>query len=190
VLASAIAAGIVGPSAGAAAASSQAAPANLPTVFDLARMAVDPDSGPGGTVQMARQAQFPFMSAATVARVTMNANSSRAPHWHLNSWEIQFCVSGSCRFSSVDAHGVLHEDVLRPGFVGFAPQGWLHSLETIGPDPCVLNLCWGDPALETQELAEAMGRLPAATVAGALGISLTQLNALTKTKRLITTDAR
>jgi oxalate decarboxylase/phosphoglucose isomerase-like protein (cupin superfamily) len=194
VLAGAIAAGLVGAGAPAAAVGggatrTQAAPPKKPTVFDLDRMAIDPESGPGGTVQMARQAQFAFMNGATVARVTMKPSSSRAPHWHLNSWEVQFCVSGSCTLSSVDAQGVLHEDILKAGFVGFAPQGWLHSLRTVGAVPCVLYLCWGDPALQTQELAEAMGRLPASTVAGALGISLAQLNALTKTRRLVTTNA-
>src|SRR4051812_7750496 len=65
-------------------------------VFDLKNMPADPESGPGGTVQMARQKQFPFMSGATVARLVMQPNCSRSPHWHLNSWEVQFCLSGSC----------------------------------------------------------------------------------------------
>src|SRR4051812_11582045 len=80
-------------------------------VFDLQHMPADPESGPGGTVQMARQKQFPFMTGATVARLIMEPGCSRSPHWHLNSWEVQFCISGSCKLSTVDEHGNLFEDI-------------------------------------------------------------------------------
>ena len=167
-------------------AAAQARPAAPPAIaFDLEHMPIDPESGPGGTVQMARQRQFPFMSAATIARATVKPNASRSPHWHINSWEVQFCVSGSCKLSTVDEHGVLHESVLKPGFAGFAPQGWLHAIEAVGTETCVLYLCWGDPDLKTQELAEAMGQLPREAVAGALGVPQAQLAAVNRKRILV-----
>ena len=53
-------------------------PATESPVFDLAHMPIDPDSGPGGTVQLAREAQFPFMTGASIARVAMDASAARA----------------------------------------------------------------------------------------------------------------
>ena len=162
---------------------------SLSPVFDLEHMPVDPDSGPGGTVQLAREQQFPFMIGASIARVAIKPNSARAAHWHLNSWEIQFCAAGACKLSAVNPDGVLYEGIIKPGFAGFAPQGWLHTLEAVGDDTCLLYLCWGNPNVHTQELAESMGQLPAEVVAGTLGISVAQVKAFNTTKRLVTNDA-
>src|SRR4051794_5757341 len=76
LLAAAVTAGLAAPSLASAAAEPaavQTPPAKVPTVFDLEHMPIDPDSG-AGSVQMARQKQFPFMSGATVARVVMKPN--------------------------------------------------------------------------------------------------------------------
>jgi oxalate decarboxylase/phosphoglucose isomerase-like protein (cupin superfamily) len=163
--------------------------ANRP-VFDLEHMPADPESGPGGSVQMARQKQFPFMTGATIARLIMQPNCSRAPHWHMNSWEVQFCISGSCKLSTVDEHGNLFEDILKPGYAGFAPQAWLHTLQTIGDEPCLMYVCWADPNLQTAELPEAMALLPQVAVAGALDTTVQELNTMNKKRVLITKNAK
>src|SRR5262245_57318709 len=100
-------------------------------VFDLAQMPINPASGPGRTVHLAREAQFPFMTGASIARVAIDANAARAAHWHVNSWEIQFCAAGACKLSVVSPAGVLSQGIITPGMAGFAPQGWLHTLETM-----------------------------------------------------------
>jgi oxalate decarboxylase/phosphoglucose isomerase-like protein (cupin superfamily) len=158
-------------------------------VFDLAHMPIDPDSGPGGTVQIARAAQFPFMTGASIARVAMDANAARAAHWHVNSWEIQFCAAGACKLSVVNPDGVLSQGIITPGLAGFAPQGWLHTLETVGNESCILYLCWGDSNVQTQEMAQSIGQVPAEVVAGTLGITVAEVKAFNTTKRLMTKNA-
>jgi len=158
-------------------------------VFDLAHMPIDPDSGPGGTVQLAREAQFPFMTRASVARVAIDARAARAAHWHVNSWEIQFCAAGACRLSVVSPDGVLSQGIITPGMAGFAPQGWLHTLETVGDAACLLYLCWGDPNVQTQEMAQSVGQVPAEVVAGTLSVTVAEVKAFNTTRRLLTKDA-
>ena len=165
-------------------------PATESPAFDLAHMPIDPDSGPGGTVQLAREAQFPFMTGASIARVAIEANAARAAHWHVNSWEIQFCAAGACKLSVVDPDGVLYQGIITPGLAGFAPQGWLHTLETVGDETCILYLCWGDPDVQTQEMAQSIGQVPAEVVAGTLGVTVADVKAFNTTKRLLTKDAQ
>ena len=66
---------------------------------------------------------------------TRSAGGIRELHWHLAAeWAIM--TNGRCRVTVVDPNGRAYVQDVGPGDIWYAPAGYPHSLQGLGPDGC------------------------------------------------------
>ena len=72
---------------------------------------------------------WPILSGMSLVLLEIPAESSRSPHYHLNTGEVVLVANGSVRAGLVDTNGHIHEFDLNEGDCGFFPGGWIHWLQ-------------------------------------------------------------
>ena len=72
------------------------------------------------------------------AILKMRPNSMRELHWHPNSDEWQYYISGRARLTVFGSKGRKITREFGPGDVGYVPMGYGHYIETIGDTECEL----------------------------------------------------
>jgi oxalate decarboxylase len=89
---------------------------------------------PGGTVTEADENSFPVVkgNAAAVFYLVLDRGALREPHWHPNSWEMDFCQDGRGEVRIVTPGGEESITTLEPGGIAFIPQGGRTTSETSG----------------------------------------------------------
>jgi oxalate decarboxylase len=76
--------------------------------------------------------QFPISTTMTGVVFDIDAGGFRELHWHPNSDEWQYVVSGRFEVTLFGSHGRFRTEILEAGDVAYIPQGYGHSIENIG----------------------------------------------------------
>jgi oxalate decarboxylase len=85
----------------------------------------------GGTRSMANADNFPILKGMAVYSLQLENGGVREPHWHPNSVELGYCLTGRALmtiFSPDAGHDTFTVD---PGEIVFVPKGYLHHIENI-----------------------------------------------------------
>lgn len=115
------------------------APALPPTrdtyLLPLGRM--DPTvTGSSGTLAIGSRATMPVLAGqASFAWMRVQPGGLREPHWHPDTWEIQYYVAGRGRVEVVLVTGECAQIDVEPGVAVFLPQGCGHAARNTGDGP-------------------------------------------------------
>ena len=111
-------------------------PPPLTHKFSLGAQPVYTESN--GSFNLVSQKEFPISSTMSGAILKMRPNSMRELHWHPNSDEWQYYISGRARLTVFGSKGRKITREFGPGDVGYVPMGYGHYIETIGDTECEL----------------------------------------------------
>jgi oxalate decarboxylase len=89
----------------------------------------------GGWARQVTQADFAISEAISGVNMRLGPGGIREMHWHLAAeWAIM--TNGRCRVTVVDPQGRAYVQDVGPGDLWYAPAGYPHSLQGLGPDGC------------------------------------------------------
>jgi oxalate decarboxylase/phosphoglucose isomerase-like protein (cupin superfamily) len=97
---------------------------------------------------------FPASTSMSATMVRLAAGDFREPHWHPNSDEWLFVMSGNIQMTIVDGKGQASRFLCGFEDVAFVPQGFGHYVENVGDDEASLMLVHNNAEFTTVELSE------------------------------------
>jgi oxalate decarboxylase len=89
-------------------------------------------SDKGGKIWVVDSTRFPISTTITGAILELEPGGLRELHWHPNADEWQYILDGQVRISLFGAKGRYRAETFDQGDVGYAPQGYGHSIENVG----------------------------------------------------------
>jgi oxalate decarboxylase len=105
----------------------------------------------GGRYWLVDSRRFPISKTITGAVFEINAGAMRELHWHPTADEWQYVISGRASVTMFGSGGRFRTETLGEGDVGYIPQGYGHSIETVGDAP--LRILIGFNSGEYEEIA-------------------------------------
>jgi oxalate decarboxylase len=97
---------------------------------------------------------FPMSASMSAGLIALAAGDAREPHWHPNSDEWLFVMSGEIRMTIVDGKGEASHFDCGVEDVAFTPQGFGHYVENIGDCEARLMLIHNHAEFTTVNLSE------------------------------------
>ena len=121
---------------------------------------------------------FPILERLSLARLTLEAEGFREPHWHANANELGYCLGGRLLvtiFADPDRHSRF---TISPGEMFFVPSGALHALENIGDARAELIVAFSDERPQDFGFSGSVGMLTPNVIGNAWGLSADALAGL------------
>jgi oxalate decarboxylase len=97
-------------------------------------LAQDPIEAPGGSARIADSSNFPAASTIAAAFVEVEPGAMRELHWHPNTDEWQYYVSGQGRMTVFASSGKARTFDYQAGDVGYVPFAMGHYVENTGTE--------------------------------------------------------
>ena len=97
---------------------------------------------------------FPMSASMSAGLIHLAAGDFREPHWHPNSDEWLFVMSGKIRMTIVDGKGEASRFDCGPEDVAFTPQGFGHYVENIGNTEAYVMVVHNNAEFTTVDLSE------------------------------------
>jgi oxalate decarboxylase len=107
----------------------------------------------GGRFWLVDSSRFPISKTVTGAVFEIDRGAMRELHWHPNADEWQYVISGRASVTLFGSGGRFRTETLAQGDVGYIPQGYGHSIETVGDT--TLRILIGLNSGDYQEIALA-----------------------------------
>jgi oxalate decarboxylase len=158
------------------AADAVASPAGtVPDTFSYHLLADKPIKTAGGQVRIVDSTNFPAASTIAAALVDIEPGGLRELHWHPNTDEWQYFISGRARMTVFASGGKARTFDYQAGDVGYVPFAMGHYVENVGDEPVRFLEMFRSPryadvslnqwlALTTPELVQAHLNIDDATV--------------------------
>jgi oxalate decarboxylase len=148
-----------------------------------------PDQEPikvaGGQVRIVDSSNFPASATIAAALVEVEPGGIRELHWHPNTDEWQYYISGQGRMTVFASGGKARTFDYRAGDVGYVPFAMGHYVENTGDQPlCFLELFRSDHFADIS-LSQWMALTPRALVQAHLNLDAQTLDGLSKDKPVI-----
>ena len=80
--------------------------------------------------------KFPISTTVTGVVLELEPGALRELHWHPTADEWHYVITGQVSVTMFGSHGRYRTETLNKGDVGYIPQGYGHSIENVGHDPC------------------------------------------------------
>lgn len=140
---------------------------------------------PGGDERIVDSHDFPMSKTIVGSIMNLTPGALRELHWHPNSDEWQYYISGRARVGIFGAHGRSRVEEFGPGQVAFIKQGFGHYIEQVGDEPTRILITF--PAAEYQEisLSSWLANNPSELIEDNLGISAEDVAQMPKSKMAI-----
>lgn len=113
---------------------------------------------------------FPMSASMSAGLIRLAAGDFREPHWHPNSDEWLFVMSGRIRMTIVNGKGEASRFDCGPEDVAFTPQGFGHYVENIGESEAYVMVIHNHAEFSTVELSEWVAGGSAAVFASTLNM--------------------
>ena len=104
----------------------------VPQSFSHRMLAQEPIRTKGGTVRITDSSVFPVSKTIAAALVEIEPGGMRELHWHPNTDEWQYYISGEARMGVFAAAGQARTFDYRAGDVGYVPFAMGHYVENTG----------------------------------------------------------
>jgi oxalate decarboxylase/phosphoglucose isomerase-like protein (cupin superfamily) len=108
----------------------------------------------GSSIREHKLHSFPMSASMSAGLIRLAAGDFREPHWHPNSDEWLFVMSGKIRMTIVDPKGEASRFDCGPEDVAFTPQGFGHYVENIGEGEACVMVVHNHAEFTTIELSE------------------------------------
>ncbi len=148
--------------------------------FDFKASTMQPTKvTPGGNVKIIDSKIFP-VTPISAAIVTLKPGGLRELHWHPNSDEWQYYVTGKGRMTIFAAGTDARTMDFQEGDVGYIPISQPHYIENTGDSDLVFLEMFKSPNYEDVSLAEWMAHTPHLLVNQHLQVGMTMLDNIPK----------
>jgi oxalate decarboxylase len=107
----------------------------VPQTFSHRMLAQEPIRTKSGTVRITDSSIFPASKGIAAALVEVDPGGMRELHWHPNTDEWQYYISGEGRMGVFASAGQARTFDFRGGDVGFVPFAMGHYVENTGSKP-------------------------------------------------------
>lgn len=95
-------------------------------------------AGANGSISALTATNFPMLDGLSIKRLALAPGSIRAPHWHTNTNELTYCLSGRLLVSVLDSGSKFSRFEVTAGEMFHIESGALHTFENIGDSEAVL----------------------------------------------------
>jgi len=131
---------------------------------------------PGGTIIEADQTTFPALNGLAIFLLTLEPGAVRIPHWHPDTNEMQYMLSGQCHFGLITPSqdggpGTDCSYDLTSGMIGFVPQGWFHHIENTGTGPAAMLVIFNNANPDNVDISWGFSITPPPLLQQVFGIS-------------------
>jgi oxalate decarboxylase len=143
----------------------------LPPLTHKYRLLANPPrvNNKGGRLWLADSTKFPISTTFTGAVLELDAGALRELHWHPTADEWQYVLKGKVSVTLFGSGGRYRIETLNQGDVGFIPQGYGHSLENVGNEPCRVLIGFNSGIYEEIDLSEWIASNPVDVLATNFG---------------------
>ena len=159
----------------------QGAP-TVPQSFSHSLLGQEPQRTKGGSVRISDTSNFPISNTTSAALVEVEPGGMREMHWHPNTDEWQYYISGKARMTVFASGNKARTFDFQAGDVGFVPFAMGHYIENTGSDVMRYLEVFPSPAYEDMSLAQWMALTPRAIVEAHLHLPPDLLDSLRKEK--------
>jgi oxalate decarboxylase len=119
---------------------------------------------PGGEERLVSAKEFPISTTITGAILDLKPGGLREPHWHPNTNEWQYYISGQARMTLFGSHGRARTEQFKAGDVAYVPQGFGHYVENTGTGPCRVLVAFDSGSYQEISLSTWLASNPARLV--------------------------
>jgi oxalate decarboxylase len=173
---------VPGPIAGDRVASPQG---TVPRSFTHQLLAQEPIVCPGGTARIVDSSNFPAATTIAGAYVEVEPGAMRELHWHPNTDEWQYYISGRARMTVFGSSGKAGTFDYQAGDVGYVPFAMGHYIENIGNEPVRFLEMFRSDRFADVSLNQWMALTPPELVRAHLNIDQATIDALSKRKQIV-----
>jgi oxalate decarboxylase len=157
----------------------------VPQKFVHHLLAQEPIAAPGGTARIADSSNFPAASTIAAAYVEVEPGAMRELHWHPNTDEWQYYISGQARMTVFASSGKARTFDYQAGDVGYIPFAMGHYVENTGNEPLRFLELFRSDRFADVSLQQWMALTPPELVAAHLNIDRATVEALAKEKQIV-----
>jgi oxalate decarboxylase len=154
----------------------------VPKTFTHRLLAQEPIVTPGGTVRIVDSTNFPIATTIAAALVEIKPGGMREMHWHPNTDEWQYYISGKGRMTVFAANGTARTFDYRAGDVGYVPFAFGHYIQNTGDKSLWFLEMFKSDRFADVSLNQWMALTPQELVQENLHVGPELMNALRKVK--------
>jgi oxalate decarboxylase len=108
----------------------------------------------GGKLWVVDSTKFPISKTVTGAILELEPGALRELHWHPTADEWQYVLEGNISITLFGSRGRFRTETFEQGDVGYAPQGYGHSIENVGDRKCRVLIGFNSGVYEEIDLSE------------------------------------
>jgi oxalate decarboxylase len=164
----------------------QAPAGPVPMTYSYHMLAQKPIKVAGGQVRIVDSSNFPAASTIAAALVELEPGAMRELHWHPNTDEWQYYISGSGRMTVFASSGKARTFDYQAGDVGYVPFAMGHYIENTGDEPLRFLEMFRSSYFADISLNQWMALVPPELVQAHLNLDGQTMAALQKEKPVIT----
>ncbi|MGD9723768.1 MAG: cupin domain-containing protein [Pirellulales bacterium] len=123
----------------------------------------------GGREWRADSTRFEISKTITGVILDLEPRALRELHWHPTSDEWQYVIAGDISVTMFGSHGRFRTETLAQGDVAYIPQGYGHSIENVGSQPCRLLIGFNTGIYEAIDLSQWIAGNPTDVLATNFG---------------------
>ncbi|CAI6302721.1 oxalate decarboxylase family bicupin [Bacillus subtilis] len=154
----------------------------VPYPFTYRLLEQEPIESEGGNVYIADSTNFKVSKTIASALVTVEPGAMRELHWHPNTHEWQYYISGKARMTVFASDGHARTFNYQAGDVGYVPFAMGHYVENIGDEPLVFLEIFKDDHYADVSLNQWLAMLPEKFVQAHLDLGKDFTDVLSKEK--------
>ena len=163
----------------------QAPAGAVPVTYSHRLLAQEPIKTGGGQVRIADSSNFPAASTIAAALVEVEPGGLRELHWHPNTDEWQYYISGRGRMTVFASSGKARTFDYQAGDVGYVPFAMGHYIENTGEEPLRFLEMFRSAYFADVSLNQWMALSPRELVQAHLNLDAPTMAALSKGKPIV-----
>jgi oxalate decarboxylase len=157
----------------------------VPTSYSYRLLAQEPIKAAGGLVRIVDSSNFPAASTIAAALVEVEPGGMRELHWHPNTDEWQYYISGQGRMTVFASGGKARTFDYQAGDVGYVPFAMGHYVENTGDETLRYLEVFRSSRFADVSLNQWMGLTPPELVQAHLNLDQPTMATLRKDKPVI-----
>jgi oxalate decarboxylase len=157
----------------------------VPVTFSHRLPMQEPTKAAGGQVRIVDSSNFPAATTIAAALVEVEPGAMRELHWHPNTDEWQYYISGQGRMTVFASGGKARTFDYQAGDVGYVPFAMGHYVENTGDETLVFLEMFRSARFADVSLSQWMALTPPALVRAHLNLDESTIAALSKRKPII-----
>jgi oxalate decarboxylase len=154
----------------------------VPRTFSHRLQEHEPIPAAGGLVRIVDSSSFPAATTIAAAQVEVDPGGMREMHWHPNTDEWQYYISGQGRMTVFAAAGKARTFDFRAGDVGYVPFAMGHYIENTGDEPLRFLEMFRSDRFADISLRQWMALTPPELVQPHLNFDVATMAALSRTR--------